>query len=308
MDLYNKHRPKTLQKVVGNDSNIAILEKFAKKSAENRPHTFLFVGNAGCGKTTLAYIMADMFGCLPDNIEEYNSASFRGIDSVRDIQMKMQRKPTGGSACRCFILEEAHRFTMDAMEALLKPTENCPNHVYFFLTTTNPEKLSVALKTRAQTISVATLTDDDLVSIMGRVIKLEKESLDSKIVLALAKQASGSARMALTMLEKVLALPEKERKNWKDVVQDTEAMAIDLCRALMKRPKFREITPLLRNIKEDAETVRRIVLGYANSVLLGGNGEAYNIICAFEKNYYDTGKAGLTKSCYEYLTLTDEIK
>lgn len=305
MNLYNKHRPKSFKSIVGNQRNLSVLSKFASMEAVNRPHVFLFVGNPGCGKTTLAYIMAKEFGCTGDNIEEYNSASWRGIDSVRELGMKMQRMPTGGSACRCFILEEAHQFTKDAMEALLKPTENCPNHVYFFLTTTNPEKLSAALKSRTTTITVDTLTEEDIVAVMQRVLKLEKEEVDSKVLASIADIAAGSARTALVLLEKVLALSPKERKNWQEVIETTESFSIDLCRALMKRPKWSEVATILRDLKEDAEGVRRAVLGYANACLLGGNQEAYNIILAFEENYWNTGKVGLTKSCYEYIFGTE---
>jgi DNA polymerase-3 subunit gamma/tau len=308
-ELYNKHRPKDFKRMTGNARNIAILEKVVSKQPEDRPHTFLFTGNTGCGKTTLGIILAKELGCTGDNLEEYNSASFRGIDSVRDIQQKMQRMPTAGSKCRVFLLEEAHRFTKDAQEALLKPTENCPKHVYFIFTTTNPEAMIPALKGgRVMSIPVDTLTEDELVVIMQRSLKLEKEECSEAILQGIAKQSLGSARNAISILEKVIALPEKERKNWKEVVQDTETMAIDLCRALMKRPSFKEIVPILRNMKEDAETVRRAVLGYANAVFLGGNYEAYNIIDSFDRNYYDTGKAGLSKSCYDYLAGTDPIK
>lgn len=307
-ELYNKHRPKNLSKVVGNDKNIAILQKFADKPSKDRPHTYLFVGGAGCGKTTLAHIMGGMFGCKDDNLEEFNSASYRGIDSVRDIQQKMQRAPTGDSACRCFVLEEVHQLSKDAQEALLKPTENCPDHVYFMLTTTNPEKLTTALTSRATVINVASLTEEDLIKIMQRVIKLEKDSVDEKVLGKIAEISAGSARVALTMLEKILALPVKERKDWEEAIASTSIQAIDLCRALMKRPKWTEIVTILKAIQEDPESIRRMVLGYANSVLLGGRLEGYNIILCFEENYYSSGKAGLTKSCYEYLFGTEALK
>lgn len=306
MDLYRKHRPKNLNKIVGNEQNIAVLQKWADKAPENRPNCYLFVGSPGCGKTTLAYILSRLFGCTGDNVEEYNSASFRGIDSVREIQQKMQRMPTGGSLCRCFILEEAHRFTNDAMEALLKPTENCPTHVYFMLTTTNPEKLTPALKQRMKIINVESLSDKQLIEVMSRVLKLESETLDSKVLKSIASASMGSARMSLALLEKVLALPSKDRAKWQQFIEDTESKSIDLCRLLMKRPKWPEVVKMLATLTDDPESVRRAVLGYANSVLLRGNVNAYDIISCFKSNYYDTGKAGLSLSCFEYIFGTED--
>lgn len=309
MELYRKYRPRKLESLVGNEQTVSMIEKFASRTPEKRPHSYLLQGSAGCGKTTLAYIIAKMYGCSVESIEEYNSASFRGIDSVREIQMKMQRKPVGDSKCRVFILEEAHQFTKDAMEALLKPTENCPNHVYFFLTTTNPEKLGAALKTRMTVINLQTLGDDDLVKIMKRVVKLEgAEIVNDTIYSRIAEIAAGSARVALTTLEKVLALPTKEQKRFETIIESTQTKAIDLCRLLMKRPKWKEVSECLKTMLDDPESVRWAVLGYATAVLLGGNKEAYNIILAFEENYWSNGKAGLAKSCYEYIFGTEPVK
>lgn len=304
-ELYNKHRPRNLDKIVGNDNNVAMLRTFASKPASSRPHTFLFVGGAGCGKTTLALIASKLFGCVGDNLEEFNSASYRGIDSVRDIQQKMQRAPTGESTCRCFVLEEVHQLSKDAQEALLKPTENCPEHVYFMLTTTNPEKLTTALVSRATVINVKQLDDDELIAIMQRVVRLEKDEVDEKVLAKIAEIAGGSARVSLTILEKVMALPKKDRTSWEEAIASTSSQAIDLCRLLMRRPKWVEIAKVLKTLTDDPETIRRMVLGYANSVLLGGKQEGYNIILCFEENYFNTGKAGLTKSCYEYIFGTE---
>lgn len=310
MNLYNKHRPKDFKRIVGNEQSVAILQKAVDTDPKDRSHCYLFIGNSGCGKTTLAHILSSEFGCLGDNKEEFNSANWRGIDSARDIISKMQRKPTGGSTCRVFIMEEAHQFTKDAMEALLKPTENCPNHVYFMMTTTNPEKLTEALRSRMTVINVSSLTEEQLVKVMQRVLKLEKKELPDSILSRIASCAAGSARIALTTLEKVIALPKDQQKNFEAVIQDTAVFAIDLCRLLFRRNKatWKEVAAMLNTLTENPESVRLQVVGYANKCLLGGNRDAYNILCTFDQNYYNLGKAGLSKSCYEFIFGTDAEK
>lgn len=308
MELYNQHRPKDFVAVVGNEQNITILKKWAEQPPNKRPHNYMFVGNTGCGKTTLALIYAKMLGCEDANVDLFNVANFRGIDMARDIMQRMQRKPTGKSKCRVFIFEEAHGITKDAQEALLKPTEDTPKHVYFIFTTTAPEKMIGALKGRMKVINVTTLEPKQLIKIMQRVVKREKEEVDEKILAKIAERSMFSARIALNTLEMVLALPAKDRKNFETIIDDTQSQAIDLCRALMKRPRWADLNPLLKSIKGDAEGIRWAVLGYADACLMGGNMEAYNIMLAFEQNYFNTGHSGLTKSCYEYVFGTDPIK
>lgn len=87
-----------------------------------------------------------------------------------------------------------------------------------------------------------------------------------------------------------------------DSVEKTQA--INLCRLLLNfRPSWPDIAKLLKELEgEDAEGLRRMVLGYMRSVVLGGGkmaDRAYSIQCCFERNFYDTGNAGLQMACWE---------
>lgn len=301
MELYRTHRPLMFKHIVGNKDAVKKLQAIAAQDPDKRPHSYLFIGRPGCGKTTLAYILAKKFGC--NYPKEYNSASFRGIDTARDLSKQMQFKAPGGDTCVVFIIEEAHRLTGDAMDALLKPLENCPKHVFFMFTTTNPEKLTAALKTRMFEVQVDPLDDDQLVEILQRAVTDEKKGVSSDVLRKIAKLSQSSARRAFMILEGIINLPESEMLAGVKATADTETFAIDLCRLLMnKNAKWTDVAPLLRDLKEDPESVRRMVLGYMNSVMVkSGNKRGYLIMTAFASNYYDTGKAGLTMSCFEAL-------
>lgn len=301
MELYRTHRPLMFKHIVGNKDAIAKLQALSSQPTEKRPHTYLFTGRPGCGKTTLAYILAKKFGC--NYPRELNSASFRGIDTARDLSKMMQFKANGGDACSVFIIEEAHRLTPDAMDALLKPLENCPKHVYFIFTTTNPEKLTAAIKTRMFEIQVEPLDDEQIIEVLRRAVDNEKVTVDNKVLEKIAKLAQCSARRAFMILEGVIHLPATEQLAAVKATADTETFAIDLCRILMnKNATWKEVAPLLRDMKDDPESVRRAVLGYMNSVMIkSGNKRGYLVMTAFAQNYYDTGKAGLTMSCFEAL-------
>ena len=305
MELYRKHRPAAMKTVVGNAQTLQSIESMF--SRPDHPHSFLLSGPPGCGKTTIAYIMAKMVGCTNENIVENNSGNFRGIDTIRDIDRQMRFRPIGGSKVRVFIVEEVHKLTQDAQEALLKPIENCPEYCYFVFTTTNTEKINTALKTRFVHFVVESLSDAQIKTIIERILKRENKTLDPKILNKVVGSAGGSARRAISYLEVVLSLNGDA-----DLIpEDIETQAINLCQLLMKRPtpNWSEVAAMLLNMKDDAEQVRRSVLGYMRAVLLKGkNPRGYVLMTSFASNYYDTGNAGLAMSCYEAITSLEDMK
>jgi len=295
MELYRKYRETSLDGIRGNESAVATLKSIIAKP--DRPHTFLFCGPAGCGKTTLAYIMAKEFGIKPENLMEHNSGDYRGIDSVREFAQELQFIPFGGT--RGYIFEESHRLTMDAQEALLKPVENCPENTYLFFTTTDASKINAALKTRMIIIQVAPVDEVQLTELVNSVALKENITLDPTVIEHIVDSAYSSPRRALTMLEKVIGLPLEDQLKVAGYADEVETAAIDICRALSKRVAWEELAGILGKLTVEPEAVRRAVLGYMRKILLKkDNPRAYLVMTAFEKNYYDTGNAGLIMSCY----------
>jgi DNA polymerase III gamma/tau subunit len=295
MELYRKYRETTLDGILGNHNSKESLKAILARPVESRPHTFLFVGPAGCGKTTLAYIMAKEFGCK--NIIEQNSADYRGIDAVRDFAAALQYMPLQGT--QAYIFEEAHKFTQEASEALLKPTENCPEHTYLFFTTTDASKINAALKTRMIIIQVESISDAAIAILTKSVCDKEQITITDAVIEHIAKSASGSPRRALTMLEKVIGLPEEEQLKVAGYADLAETFAIDLCRLLIKKSEWMVIANVLSTLTVEPEAVRRAVLGYMRAVLLKKDSAPAVIVAThFERNYYDTGNVGLVLSCY----------
>ncbi len=143
MGLDLKHRPKSFDRIIGNEDTVEALESYLTKKDLN--HSFLFTGPSGTGKTTLARIVAGELGCEGMDFTEMNSADFRGIDTIRNIRQQMVFPPMEGKN-RGWLLDEAHKLSNDAMNSLLKPLEEPPNHVYFFLATTEPQKLITTIR------------------------------------------------------------------------------------------------------------------------------------------------------------------
>lgn len=300
-DLYRQYRPTTFKAVVGQGEAIAVLQKIAKDE-KNRPHAILFSGPSGCGKTTLARILCAKIGCHANDLIEMDSASFRGIDSMREIRGRVGLSPTNGKV-RVWLLDELHQMTRDAQNAFLKLLEEPPRHVFFFLATTDPGKLLPTIRTRCTEIKLQRILASDLVTAVKRIEAKEGKELSEDVRDKLVEVADGSARKAIVLLNQIIDLEDEEEQMAVLSSPDAEKQAIDIARALLKpHTKWPEVAGLLKECKEEAEDIRRLILGYATSVLLGGGklaGRAFFLIEAFRDNFYDSGRAGLAAACYE---------
>jgi DNA polymerase-3 subunit gamma/tau len=305
MELYKKHRPDTLDDMIGNEGIVAIIK--SKVADGSWPHASIFVGESGCGKTTLARIVARELGCHETSITEMNSASFRGVDTAREVCVQMNYSPMSGPLL-VWIFDEVHRWTPDAQDAFLKAFEDTPEHVYFILATTDPQKLKKALLNRLTPFTVEPLTPKQIgAQLLVPICTAEGVSVPQEVLKVIARGCNGSSRAALVALEKVMSISDPAMML--AVAQQAvvgEEVVDNLCKLLLKRD-WVSIAAFLKVWNEDPEKMRRGVLGYMQAVCLnaasskdGGIGaDAFDIACCFEKNFYDTGKPGLTIACYQ---------
>jgi len=123
----------------------------------------------------------------------------------------------------------------------------------------------------------------------------------SAAVDAIVTAAEGSGRKALVLLENISHLSPKEQAEAVESAKAEETESKELCQALMTGKGWATVAGIIRNLKGEPENVRRAVLGYARNTLLndGGKKRAYQMLLSFEKNFYDSGTAGLTLACYE---------
>jgi len=306
MSYYKRFRPKTLKAVVGQEGALSSLQRFMESGTV--PHFLLFTGPSGCGKTTIGRILKTHLNCGDADWLEINSADFKGIDTIRDIRRSINLSPISGS-CRIWFIDEAHKLTNDAQNALLKILEDTPKHAYFMLATTDPQKLIKTIHTRASEIKLQGLGAPALQRVIQRVIDKEKLTVTEKVIDEIIDAADNSARKALVILEQVGAL-ETEALQLEAISATSlnKDAAITLARALVNpRATWKEVAPLLRELKDEPEGIRYLVLGYCRSILLSGgplSARAYMIIDIFSKNFYDSKAAGLAAACYEVVTVS----
>lgn len=294
-ELYRKYRPSSFDELVGNESTI----KAVRKELENGSHVFLMTGPAGTGKTTLARIIAREVGADDLGIHEINSAENRGIDTAREIMEQMRYLPSTGKA-NVWILDEIHQQTNASQNALLKPLEDTPEHCYFFLCTTDPQKLIKPLVSRCSVVTMQPLSDSEMAFLLKRTAKAEGRKITKEVGEKIIEIAQGGSRKALKTLSKVLYLDDVEEQlevlNKETVSDDTDTK--ELCQACMRNTSLNNLFSILKKIDlSEPERVRQAVMGYMNAVILNGkiSSEIVATLQAFSSaDTYRNGKFALT--------------
>jgi DNA polymerase-3 subunit gamma/tau len=254
----------------------------------------------GCGKTTIGRIIASRLGCKGSDFIEVDSADFRGIDTIRDIRKNSGFKALEGDR-RLWLIDECHKMTNDAQNALLKILEDTPPHVYFILCTTEPQKLIGTIKGRCQQFQLLPLSDPQMKGLLRYIARKEGEELTDEIYNQIVTSARGLPRNALQILEQVLTVPMENRMTMAKKAEAEVVQSIELCRALLKNASWKQISGILVGLKDqDVEGVRRAVLGYCSAVLTNGKDEPVcgAILEAFVTPFYDSGFPQLVYACY----------
>lgn len=296
MPLHIDYRPQNFEEIIGNNQTIDSLNSKLKQG--DFPHALLFQGPSGCGKTTFARIIKNKLNCSDRDFIEINAANNRGIDTARDILNNIQYKPIDGPVT-IIMIDEVGATIKTFQEALLKPLEEAPDHVYFILCTTDPQKLLITLRNRCSIFEVKKLTDKEMSELINWVITDCGVNLPNNIIELIIEQSDGCARQALVILDQIIDLEVDQMEDVIKEIHSEEAQIKMLCQALLKNERWSEIAKIVKGLTQEPETIRRAVLGYMNVVLLNsGKEQAKIIIDAFLDPYYDSGKAGLTLSCW----------
>lgn len=298
MSLYNKYRPQNFEEVRGNEEIVKSLQSMFS-DRDRTPHAFLLHGQTGCGKTTIARIIAKELGCSGSDYREVDSADFRGIDTIREIRKNSQYQAME-STCRVWVLDECHKLSNDAQNALLKILEDPPPHVYFILCTTDPQKLIATVKGRCSQFQVNLLTDAQMEKLLRKIVRYEQQRMSQEVYDAIVKDSNGRPRNAIVTLEQVLHVPEEDRLVMAQQGEFIEGKSIDLCRALFRKAPWSEIRLILIALKEqEPESIRRAVLGYCQAVLLNkDNMLAGRVMEEFMEPFYNSGFPQLVYACY----------
>lgn len=308
--LYTKHRPKTINDLAGQEDIVKIIRGYGQKI----PNAIIAIGGSGTGKTSTLRILSRMVGVDPEtnatDYQEINCGDVKSpLDTIQEIRQGMTLTGLQGHN-RVYLLDELQAFSRSrfSMEAMLKTIEDGPNHTFFFLGTTDPQKILKTILNRCHKLTFKAIPDGALTDLIKRVAKAENLDLEERLIDKIVDASAGSARTALVELEKIAGLEPKDRMAAVGRA-GAEKGGYDLAKELLPfqgQANWAAIASLLEDVKdEDSESIRLIVLGLARSALLkGGNNPrgilASRVIDRFELNMYgNDGRAILANACYK---------
>lgn len=254
--LARKARPQTFDEVVGQRPVVKTLQNSLLR--DRVAHAILFSGVRGVGKTTLARIMAKAINCEkgpaqnPCNVcescrsitagssldlYEIDGASNRGIQEIRELKEKIRFLPTS-SRFRIIIIDEVHMLTTEAFNALLKTLEEPPAHVYFMFATTELHKIPITILSRCQRYELKRVAPVELGRHLQSLAEAEGVRMEQGALDLIVREADGSVRDGLSLLDQVFSFGEKNIST-DDVVQVlglvSREVLLRLARALLEQ-------------------------------------------------------------------------
>ena len=227
--LARKYRPQTFEDLVGQNH---VARTLASAIASGRvAHAFLFTGVRGVGKTTSARLLAKCLNCIgadgtltrptstPCNhcapcreiaagqdldVQEIDGASYNGVDEVRRLQEGMTFRPAR-DRFKIYIVDEVHMLSTAAWNAFLKTLEEPPPHVKFIFATTEVHKVPVTILSRCQRYDFKLIPTLLIAARLEQVLAREGVEFETAAVRVLAREAAGSMRDAMSLVDQVIA-------------------------------------------------------------------------------------------------------
>ncbi|HET9812868.1 MAG TPA: DNA polymerase III subunit gamma/tau [Sphingomicrobium sp.] len=226
--LARKYRPQTFAELIGQDAMVQTLANAIKR--DRIAHAFLLTGVRGVGKTSTARLIAKALNCVgPDgqggptitpcnvceqckaiaegrhiDVIEMDAASHTGVDDIREI-IDAVRYASVSARYKIYIIDEVHMLSKPAFNALLKTLEEPPEHVKFFLATTEVNKVPMTVLSRCQRFDLRRIPADKLAAHFAEVANAEAVEVEPEALGMIARAAEGSARDGLSILDQAIA-------------------------------------------------------------------------------------------------------
>jgi DNA polymerase-3 subunit gamma/tau len=275
--LARRFRPQTFDEVEGQRHVVTALKNALKLNRV--PHALLFTGPRGVAKTTLARLLARALNCDEGptekpcgkcapcreiaagtslDVQEIDAASNTGVDNVREIRESVRYAAAPGKH-RIFIIDEVHMLSAAAFNALLKTLEEPPPRSLFIFATTDPQKIPETVLSRVQRFDLRRLGNAHLLVLLKKICTADSIDAPEGVLRAVAREAEGSARDALTLLDRLTsALGQKIREEDAFAILDLvdRKLLVETLDAVLARDAARALAAARRALEQGVEPAR----------------------------------------------------
>ena len=218
-----KYRPQNFGELIGQEH----VQKTLSNAIESHriAHGYIFSGQRGTGKTTVARILARCLNCINGptakpcgvcsscleisagnsvDVIEIDAASNRGINEMREIRENVRYRPAR-DRYKVFIVDEAHQITKEAFNALLKTLEEPPEWVVFILCTTEASEIPNTIASRCQHFNFRSVEFVEVMNRMRYIAQQEGIEASDEVLSVVAQAGEGSVRDSLSALDQAIA-------------------------------------------------------------------------------------------------------
>ena len=225
--LARKWRPQTFADLVGQE---AIVTALGNALREGRiAQAYLFSGIRGVGKTTAARILAKALNCVGEDgsttrpvadpcdkclvcqeirqggdldVLEIDAATYSKVEQVRDLTESLKYGPAR-DRYKVVVLDEIHRLSRQAFDALLKIVEEPPAHLTFVFATTEIEIVPATILSRCQEFHFRRVPANPMVAHLTRICEEEEIEASRATLRLIARASEGSMRDAVALLDQL---------------------------------------------------------------------------------------------------------
>ncbi len=289
--LYLKWRPGDWDEIIGQDHVVTTLKNAVRQDRVS--HAQIFSGPRGTGKTSTARVLAKAVNCLAEDLSvrpcnecahcqsvmrgdfldliEIDAASNTSVDDVRELRDKINFSPNQGRY-KVYVIDEVHMLSTSAFNALLKTLEEPPDHAIFILATTEIHRIPVTVISRCQRHDFRRIPAQEIITQLKEMAAVEKIKVGDEVLGLIARQATGSLRDAISILDQLSSAEGEITSELAHQVLGTspDDAVLHFISAILEGDPGRGLTTLHESAQRgnDPGQFARQVVGYLRNVLL----------------------------------------